>query len=455
VAERLLAADTLYSGVYDNKDPLFYYFVAAQRWTGGSWAELAAEVILIAIAAVAAYFATVKVSSQWTAAAVSLIAVPIIVTGPYYLPGFSELPGIALVLVAITAAAYNRPILAGSCIGLLVFMKLIFVPVAAAGVSCFLLMRQQFSEIPAIALAAFMSALAVVGLLFLRAELLPFMETTKLNIAYSQGALIGFKKGLPSLVEHIRRIGGWRFAGELAPVLVVIMLTLVIPSRGYKGDRRAQLEVLGVCLSTLVISLLVLSCIGLWPYHKQILYIPLIFAIVAVAPLIEMAAKGARALTLGLVCLTSYLMVGVFPWIGRAESLHASFAELSWVSPESQRLLNLGNYGTYARIGWADYGHAIGLRHWHLACPRFNQYVFDPEAVLNEVLECASTSPTLLISDNFSPLPRNDFWYFKSKDFVDKVEHLLNKSYSCDAGSGVRVCKRRGEYDDSRGADGS
>ena len=49
VAERLLAGDTLYRGVYDNKEPLFYYFVAAQRAIG-SWAELAAEAILIVVA---------------------------------------------------------------------------------------------------------------------------------------------------------------------------------------------------------------------------------------------------------------------------------------------------------------------------------------------------------------------------------------------------------------------
>src|SRR5262249_2646471 len=133
VAERLLAGDTLYSGVYDNKEPLFYYFVAVQR-TLGWWAEPAAEAILIAIAGAATYVMAVKVSSRWTAAAVSFIAVPIILTGTFYVPGFSELPGIALVLVAITASGCGRPILAGSCIGLLVFMKLIFVPIALLGV---------------------------------------------------------------------------------------------------------------------------------------------------------------------------------------------------------------------------------------------------------------------------------------------------------------------------------
>jgi hypothetical protein len=116
VAERLLAGDTLYSGVYDNKEPLFYYFVAAQRALG-SWADPAAEVMLIAIAVSATYHMALKVCSQWTETAISCIAIPIILTGTSYLPGYSELPGIAIVLTAITALAYGRPVLAGSCLG--------------------------------------------------------------------------------------------------------------------------------------------------------------------------------------------------------------------------------------------------------------------------------------------------------------------------------------------------
>jgi hypothetical protein len=88
VAERLLAGDILYSGVYDNKEPLFYFFVAIQRVLG-SWAEPAAEAMLIAIAATATYFIALKVSTQWTAVAISFIAVPIIVTGSNYYPGIS------------------------------------------------------------------------------------------------------------------------------------------------------------------------------------------------------------------------------------------------------------------------------------------------------------------------------------------------------------------------------
>jgi len=340
VAERLLAGDTLYSGVFDNKDPLIYYFVAAQRALG-LWAEPAAEIMLIAIAAAATYFMAVKVSSQWTAAAISLIAVPIVLTGASYWPGFTELPGIVLVLVAITASACVRPVLAGSCIGLLAFIKLIFVPIALLGVSCFLLARREFFEALAIAVGAFMSALVVVCLLLVRAELLPFIETIKLNIAYSQGSLIGSKKGLASLVEHIRRIGGWRFVGQLAPISLAIMLILIALS-GIFERSRAQLGIAGACISTLVGSLLVLSLTGFWEYHKQILYIPSIFALLGLGSLLDLAAKRARLPTLGLVILTGYLMAGAPVPTKYIQSLHTSYAELTWLSPEAQRLLEIG-----------------------------------------------------------------------------------------------------------------
>jgi uncharacterized membrane protein len=65
----------------------------------------------------------VKLASRWTAA-IAIIAVPIAITGRFYIPGDTELPGIALVLASIAALSYERPILAGLCIGLLAFAKL-------------------------------------------------------------------------------------------------------------------------------------------------------------------------------------------------------------------------------------------------------------------------------------------------------------------------------------------
>jgi hypothetical protein len=79
----------------------------------------------------------VKLASRWTVIAICFIAVPIAITGRFYIPRDTELPGIALVLASIAALSYERPISAGLCIGLLAFAKLIFVPIAVAGVGSF------------------------------------------------------------------------------------------------------------------------------------------------------------------------------------------------------------------------------------------------------------------------------------------------------------------------------
>ena len=141
-------------------------------------------------------------------------------------------------------------------------------------------------------------------------------------------------------------------------------------------------------------------------------------------------------------------------YVTSVASFHQSYAALGELSPEAQRLLTIAGSGTYARFGLNDdMGHAIGLRHWKLACPRFHQYTFELAALLNEAFECASKAPVLVISANLKPLSdaalsawavsarlSPDAW-LSWNEFVARVEHL-SESYSCDASSGLRVCRR-------------
>jgi hypothetical protein len=446
VAERLLAGDILYSGAYDNKEPLFYYFVALQLALG-PWAEVAAEMLLIAMAAAATYIIAVKTASQWTAAAVAFIAVPITLTGAFFLPGYTELPGIALVLAAIAGSAEKRPLITGSCVGLLVFLKLIFVPVALIGISCFLLARGRSFDAPVIALGAALSAAAVAGVLSVRGELTPFVETVKLNIAYSQGSLIGSNTGMASLAGHLTRIGPeWLSRGAGPPALAIILTSATL--RGKSGRRRPTLAFACVCGATLVGSLFILSMTGFWLHHLQILYIPAIMASLSLTALIDLAVSRGRLPALGLVVMMGYLLAGAPLPAAYAQSLassYASYAGLSELSPEARRLLAIGTSGTYARFGTNDgQGHALGLRGWKLACPRFHQYYFEPPALLNRVFECASAAPTLIISVHFEP-NTSPSW----NEFVVRVEDLLTEKYSCDARTGLRICRRRATQENS------
>jgi hypothetical protein len=440
VAERLLAGDMLYSGVYDNKEPLFYYFVALQLALG-PWAEVAAEALSIAIAAAAAYVIAMKLSSRWTAAATSFVAVPITLTGAFFLPGYTELPGIALVLAAIAASAEKRPLMAGSCAGLLLFLKLIFVPIALLGIGSFLLIRRRSSDAPAVALGAALSAVAATSVLSLRGELAPFIETIRLNIAYSQGSLISSNTGLASMAEHLRRIGPEWLSRGAGPAMLAILLTSAALWRRRSAGHPA-LALAGACGATLAGSLLILSITGFWLHHLQIFYIPATMACLSLTALVDLAACRGRLPALGIVVAAGYLFGGAPVPAASAQSpasSYASFARLSELSPEARRLLSIGNSGTYARFGTNDdQGHALGLRGWKLACPRFHQYYFEPPALLDRVFGCASKAPALIISAHFEPNTA-PLW----NAFVARVEGLLAEQYSCDASTGLRICQRR------------
>lgn len=439
VGARLLAGDTLYSGVSDNKEPLFYYFVAAQLKLG-RWSEVATEVLLVAIAASAAFFIALKLASRWTAVATSFIATPIILTGEFYYPGYTELPGITLVLVAMAASVFERPALAGSCIALLAFTKLIFVPIALLGVSCFLLADRRFFDFIFVVLGASASMALIVLVLFIRSELSAFAETIRLNVAYSQGGLIGSKKGLASLATHIKRIGGWSLFAEIVPLLLGTTLALIALSKKFKNND-GQIAISAACILTLAGSLALLSITGLWDQHRQILYIPAIIVVLSLTPLLESSVEIARLRTLGLIFLIGFIMAGPLSlraYIKAIGSFPESYAELAQLSPETQRLLSIGSSGIYARFGQNDdMGHAVGLGNWKLACPRFHQYPFESAALLNKVFECASTAPALIISADMVPVTDWPLW----NEFVARVEHLT-ESYSCDARSSLRVCTR-------------
>ena len=453
VAERLLAGDALYSGVYDNKDPLFYYFTMAQL-SLGPWAEVAAEAMLIAIVSSAAYSIAILETSRWTAAAISLVSIPIIVTGAFYLPGYTHLPAISLILAASAACAHGRPGLAGACIGVLLFTKLILLPVGLAAVGCFLLSRSCLSEARTFAIVILATTFVLVGILLVRSEFWPFVEMLRLNVAYSQGALVGEATGLASLAAHINKIIEGvpasmiaRFVAEVVSIALTIMLTLILLS-SVQQRSAVRLAITASCILTFLASLLVLSLTGLWMHHCQILYIPAIFAVLAMAPVLDLTVKRARLPTIasiGLIILSAYILAGIpspaARYIRSATAFTRSYAALGELSPEAERLLATGNSGTYARIGTNDeLGHAYGLGNWRLACPRFHQYEFDPAAVLDTVFDCASNAPTLIIGANFGrePYPVRRTW----NDFVRRVEHMLAESYSCDASSGLRICKR-------------
>jgi hypothetical protein len=251
---------------------------------------------------------------------------------------------------------------------------------------------------------------------------------------------------LASLAEHLRRIGPEWLSRGAGPAALAIVLTGAA-LWGKSGGRQPTLAFAGACGATLAGSLFILSISGFWLHHLQILYIPAIMASLSLTTLVDLAAKRSQLVALGLVAMIGYLMGGApvpAAYVQSLASACASYAGLRELSPEARRLLAIGTSGTYARFGTNDdRGHALGLRGWKLACPRFHQYYFEPPALLNRVFECASAAPALIISEDFGP-NTSPSW----NEFVARAEGLLAEKYSCDASTGLRICLRRASQKD-------
>jgi len=443
VGERLLAGDTLYSGVWDNKDPLFFYFVAVQR-AFGAWAELAAEVMLVGLCIASAYVIAKMVASRWVAAAIALVAVPIIVTGNFYVSGMTHLPGIALTLAASAAAARGRSGLSGICLAMLFFTKLILMPVAVAAVGCFLLVRRRPKEFMTCILFAGASTLAFVALLAARGELWPFIHAQILNYQYSRGTHVGDKTGLALIITHFERVNIKALGSDLLAIALAIAVAC-IPVRQLRRGDPMGLAIVGACILTTLAVLFVLAMTGMWLHHNQVMYVPAIFAALALAPILDLAASRARLAAVVALVLAAYFLGGsIWPgqYVRAFQRFPETLASLNELSPETKRLLALAPSGSYARLGSNDdMGHAIGLRGWKLLCARFHLYPIYSADILNPVLECASKAPFLIVANTFTPsnaADANPDW----NEFVARSERMLAEEYTCDAKTGLRVCTR-------------
>src|SRR5439155_4967560 len=96
VGARLLHGDRLYSGVWDNKSPFFYYTYALGLKVAGWRGPFLIDIVWISIAAIFAWLLVAEAGgSTWTRA-VGGVTYPLLLTGAWYSAGYSELPALAL-----------------------------------------------------------------------------------------------------------------------------------------------------------------------------------------------------------------------------------------------------------------------------------------------------------------------------------------------------------------------
>jgi hypothetical protein len=435
VAERLRAGDQLYSEVWDNKDPFFYYVLAIGRQVSPTL-DIAVEIGWV-LAGCIGLFGIAKYLnlSPRFALLAGFMFTPLILTGAFYYPGYTHIPGIALTILSLSLAVRKRWVLSGACIGFLILFKLVLLPVSVIAIAILILHRRQWRSLVRLSIGVAAPAIGGFSLIALRGEFPAYFNALLKNAAYSNGSLL--EAGTFPILAHFQRTIS---IGMAASVLVMaIALTLLnLSSTPVKHPSRAQ-EIWLMSWGALAGGVLVIGLTGLWDHHNQAIYPAALLVTVLV---VQWA--GVRAINLAVTVLiglsASLLFAGLpSPKVYLDSLLYArgNLFSLTSSPPETTALLELGTGGNYARVGMNDdLGHAFGLNSWPLACPRFHQYPHETGDVLNSDLTCLEKATNLIVSSSFREIPGNAIW----NSYVQSVETLLASRFRCAVQQSVRIC---------------
>lgn len=448
VAERLRAGDTLYSEVWDNKDPAFYYLIALGR-SLTPYMDIVTEFALIVAGVLAVRSITGQIDRDDESLCHNFAAIttPLVLTGGFYYAGLTHLPGVVLCLLIARALLSGKMIQAGAIAGALLFTKLVMLPIAAWIILVEVVFHRDRATLWRIASGFAVAATALAIVMHWRGELEPYRQTLIANVQYSSAGALDPR--FHPLVGHVIAIGTPGTMGVVTACILCLLVTSTIRPLPERSDASTPIRILrSWLLGSVIIGFSTLLVTGMTDHHVQILYVSSIFSLILVHSTLKPVRLPPKHVAPMMVTV-ALLFGGVsLPHYFRSlAGAPRAFRGLTQVSAEAQAVLGSGGPRTYARVGAVDDGHAYGLGEWALSCPRFHQYDFLPSFVLDEALHCLPSAHVILVSD-VNRVPGKAAW----NAYLDGVERLLGSDYRCSpfynegAFSGrrtERICVRR------------
>jgi hypothetical protein len=180
---------------------------------------------------------------------------------------------------------------------------------------------------------------------------------------------------------------------------------------------------------------------GLWPHHSQLIYLPAALCAILLVASFPRLQSLALAPLVAVVAGALLLAGAPSPQLATDSVLSAPtrWRALDDVAPWTTDLISRASQGAYARVGLNDeLGHAFGLRDWHLACPKFHQYEYDPQQTYDAVVACLPSAQWLMVDSSLAPKVGYPRW----NDYVDRVEALIDADFTCTAFEWGRLCRR-------------
>ena len=441
ISERLRAGDTLYTEVWDNKDPLVYYTLALARSLGpngviGTWILELSWIVLAAVAVyvIARFQGLTRVLSSYLGFGLA----PLILLGAAYYMGNTHLPAISLLLVAIALLYSAHPLTAGVVLGLLLFLKLVMIPMTLIVVAVTLIALRRKYDFRWVLVGFVSAAAVVVAVLAIRGELAGFIATQPDNVLHSQMPIVSPEEG--GFVDRLKRYLVILVNPQIAAIqfttIAVLFFTRPKPLR--KGEQKEALW--WITMSAFVMAVVTIAITGKWFHHAQVLEVSSILALVLLAQHL-INERGVRSwIAAGVAAFLTYPLAGL-----PQPQIYA--AAISQVPTRWAQAINVDTLtfilrdrepGAVSFIG-ETVPQANGLEEWTIACRHIGQRPFNPGYLFDETLECLPTSEVIVISQNLdssSPFPAYN-------QFLSGVQEVLDEGYRCEEVSTFLICDAR------------
>ena len=459
VSEYLLSGNRLYIDIYDNKDPLFFYAVSMQRLLGVV-GEYLFELVMVIIAAVSAYNISRIVERTVTKRKILLlIAVPLLVTGFFWLPGSTHLPATAFSLLACSLFLSEKMLLAGGFIGLVAFTKVIMFPLPAAFCLTYEIIlwdkensRTHFNRM----VIGFTSvSIMMIMILLTRHELLGYLQAQQNNFLYANNVLVDNSNLGNSFASHLRTM----FLGSREKLLLLLSLIASISFSGYiatqsRVEKKIKAFLIGA-FATYIISIIVLGFTGSWDQHLQLVYFSQTLMLIYIVINLNLKKAFANSLFGIAIVALAILLSGTLNlphYVASPREIMTKISYLTQESPETEAFRAIYPNGTgFARLGQNSNVIPHGAANDKLLCPEFAQYPFYSPERFRNILNCAKTAPTLVVDGSFVHLDDTPDWWPREaqekiimenwNDFVTEGESIIKTQYSCKKLGTTRVCE--------------
>ena len=437
----------LYEQIWDNKDPFFFAVMALPMAVAPSLAFFL-DIVWIALGGLGAGLIARSTMSADRALFVGLVAAPVLLIGPSYVPGWTNTPGTTTALLALGLVARRMPVGGGIVAGLLAFIKLPVWPVVAASIALLMFFPARRQE----ARRALVAMFATMGISVLVLALLGWLQGSidalgrNRQYAVDVAAYFGFQ---PSIVGRLARVlEDWPGALMWSAVLALV-LTVLVAALWFAVPRLRSVDRSIVAIWALIAWLGILGMLGfsyVWPHHIQALALPVIFSLILIAgvipqrwpfPVFVITTLAGSALMSGWGSVSA----AQDAWVQRSADFGVKVAQINEEPLDARLLASVPlNDFTFARLGSNDdRGFLASVRpDAQLACPQFHLYDFSPPEAFADALQCVQDVDVVLLTDAFTV-----FGGSSRAPYAQPLLDYVDSNFSCLRIDDRQVCTRR------------